>query len=222
MKIKQNIIALNLSLKKEIIKVIIFTLIPFAIFLFLFFFLKFNYLFLGLAIAVLIILPLLLFLRYPMLLKKQKDELREEFKILMGYYRVYLDNGFNPYQSFQSLLPFALPSLQEKIEEFLEAVDQDKSVEPYIKLASYFKDDTTQHILISIYQISINGYSQNFFTNFSNSNKELKKITNKNIKEKFKESLLNLTIIPLIAAGLVTVILALGILQVIGGMISGF
>jgi len=212
---------LGLSKRKELLTIILSGVGSAGITIGLYFFLFQSYILLILAGLMLVSLPLMLLSRYPLMYNALCKRRENEFSDIIGFYKIFLDNGYNTYRALQSVIPISSVWMQERLQSLLYDIDNDKSVEPYIKFARNFGDSTIEQLMISIYQITENGYKTSFFENFIHINRSLTIINRKHESEKFVSGLRSLTIYPLFAAGIMTVIITMGILQVVGGVING-
>ena len=92
-----------------------------------------------------LICVLLLFLKY-VKSSKQKLEIEKahenEFVDIINYFEMFLANDFNIYQAFQEVLVYSSPWMRNKIETLLFAIDEDKSVKPFISFAKNFKNSS--------------------------------------------------------------------------------
>lgn len=180
-----------------------------------------NYLFFVLAVILAVLLPALYFMRYPSMLKKMAQQRELEFSNVLGFYKIYLEHGMNTYQAFEAIIPLATPWLAQQIQSFLGRIDENKSVEPYIELAHKFKSGIIEQILISIFQISESGYVTKVFASFADLNASLHKEKAEMARQLQESRLQMCTIFPLVAAGLMTIIITLGVITSIGGIVNG-
>ena len=220
--IDKAITELGKSTRKEFAVAAFLGLLFLVLSLVIYFFLFDSIIVLLVAFPSLIGVPFLYLARYPASYRTLIRKREEEFSSLMSYLRVYLDNGYNTYRSLNLLVPLASFWMQGRLNDLISEIDCDKTIAPYLKFSSCFKDSLVEQIMVALYQVTENGYSSRFFENFLRIKHDITNISRKNETERFKNGLKNLTLFPLATAGLMTVIITLGILQVIGGMISGF
>ncbi len=196
-----------------------------------------NILILGASIALLVIYQLYTFIPLPILLlglidylyysnqkkiKKQKAILSEkEFVTLFTYFKVYLANGFTVYGAIKEITNFASPSLKNELENFLDKVDQDKSIQPYIDFAHIFKPIIYEQFMISVYQMVEEGTSGLYLQQFDRIFYKLSEVVYREEEVKRERKIVTLGASPLIGAGLIIILITIGVVAIIGEMISG-
>ena len=222
MRLKFYFKELSLNPKKEFLFAFGFGFIMLAIMLGVYFLLNNNIIFLGIGCASVIIVPSFYLSRYPSAYKKLQLQRENAFTEMILYFRIYLENGSNTYKAFERVVPLTSEWLREKVQKFLFAVDGDKTVTPYIDFSKNFLNKYIEQVLLSIYQMNEMGYEKSLFDNFIHNNNVLEDLAKKQGSTVYFAKLKNLSIIPLVAAGLVTVLISISILYSIGGVVSGF
>ena len=217
--IKTTIEFIGLSFKKEMIKigVVNAVLLIGAILLYIFFRNIIYSLFLVIFLAV---VDYLLLTRYndkkKTILKNRENELVS----IITYFDVYIRNNSNVYQSFNQLLPYCSDWMKEKVEDLLREIDEDKTVQPFVNFANNFKSLSTHSLMLSIYQMIDQGESSDQLTHFNVIFDEVSKNRNKEMIEQKEKALSNMSIFPLIGAGLITIALTISILTILGDLIN--
>ena len=217
--IKTTIEFIGLSFKKEMIKigVVNAVLLIGAILLYIFFRNVIYSLFLVIFLAV---VDYLLLTRYndkkKTILKNRENELVS----IITYFDVYIRNNSNVYQSFNQLLPYCSDWMKEKVEDLLREIDEDKTVQPFVNFANNFKSLSTHSLMLSIYQMIDQGESSDQLTHFNVIFDEVSKNRNKEMIEQKEKALSNMSIFPLIGAGLITIALTISILTILGDLIN--
>lgn len=192
---------------------------------------------LGAAITFLVLYQLYTFIPLPILIvglidylyyskqkktKKQKVILSEkEFVTLFTYFKVYIANGFTVYSAIKEITAFASPSLKNELENFLAKVDQDKSIQPYIDFAHIFKPIIYEQFMISVYQMVEEGTSGLYLQQFDRIFFKLSEVVYQEEEAKRARKIATLGASPLIGAGLIIVLITIGVVAIIGEMISG-
>lgn len=213
--LKERIEGLGLNYNREIIIMASIALFSVAGGLLIFFFLKEIYF--AIVFGVLGLVGLFFyFSRYSGLEKKREKDHVDELISLLSYFEIFISNGNNVYTSFKMLLPYCSIYMEDAINLFLNQVDVDKSVGPYIHFASKFNNHTIESLMLSIFQMVDNGENINqfsefdlLFTNISNKYQE-------ELIEKKKRSLDSLNSLPLFGAGAITITLSMSIISIIG------
>ncbi len=196
-----------------------------------------NVLILGAAITFLVLYQLYTFIPLPILIvglidyfyyskqkktKKQKAILSEkEFVTLFTYFKVYIANGFTVYSAIKEITAFASSSLKNELENFLAKVDQDKSIQPYIDFAHIFKPIIYEQFMISVYQMVEEGTSGLYLQQFDRIFFKLSEVVYQEEEAKRARKIATLGASPLIGAGLIIVLITIGVVAIIGEMISG-
>ena len=218
-KLKSTIDFVGLSYKKETTKIILINslfIISGVI----------SYLFLRNLILIIIIFVLLGVLDFFLLthyddMKRVILRNREnELIAIISYFEVYIQNNSNVYQSFLKLIPYCSDWMKERIETLLAEIDEDKSVQPFIDFANSFQSLSIHSLMLSIYQMVDQGENSEQLLQFSIVFDELAKNRNKEIIEQKEKSLSNMSIFPLIGAGLITITLTISILSILGDLVN--
>lgn len=218
-KLKNTIDFVGLSYKKETTKIILINslfIISGVI----------SYLFLRNLILIIIIFVLLGVLDFFLLthyddMKRAILRNREnELIAIISYFEVYIQNNSNVYQSFLKIIPYCSDWMKERIETLLAEIDEDKSVQPFINFANSFQSLSIHSLMLSIYQMVDQGENSEQLLQFSIVFDELAKNRNKEIIEQKEKSLSNMSIFPLIGAGLITITLTISILSILGDLVN--
>lgn len=219
-KLKERLLALHLSLNKEIIRYVIIVVILTIGLSVTAILLKTYYLFIVLGML-LLIFSYFYFSRYKSLEKKSKQEDLIEFVNLFTFFRIYLKNGFGVYTSLKEISTFANQSLKEKIEKLLKDIDEDKSIAPFINFAHNFDELIVEEMMISIYQMIDDGSDSNYLIQFELIfDKFSELLHNKKLNSKDK-ILGNLTSTALIGSAFLIIIITLGVINLLGEMMNG-
>ena len=154
---------------------------------------------------------------------KKKEILTEresEFISIIGYFQFFISNGFNVYQSFQSLIPYSSIWMEEQIQSLITQIDNDKSVKPFINFANKFTNKIANNVMLSIYQMVDEGENNIHLLHFQSLFEELKRNQQKDLFDGKDRSMSSLSSLPLIGAGAITVLLTFGIIFLMGEMIN--
>lgn len=217
-KLKDTIEFVGFSYQKELLK-IIFINIPLllgavAIYIFLDSIIYTVLLFSGT-----LILDYYLLSRFNDMKKAILRNRENELIAIISYFEVYIQNNANVYQSFRQLIPYCSDWMKDKIETFLQEIDKDKSVQPFINFANNFQQLSTHSLMLSIYQMVDQGENSNQLSQFNSIFDSLSKNRHKEMNEQKEKQLSGMSIFPLIGAGLITVILTMSILTILGDLI---
>ncbi len=160
------------------------------------------------------------YMRYSKIESAVEKEHVDEFVSLLSYFEIFIANKNNVYMSFRMLLPYCSTFMDDAINSFLNQVDADKSVGPYINFAQKFHNHIIESLMLSIYQMVDGGEAVGQFSEFD--------LLFSNIREKFQEDLIEskkksidvFNSFPLIGAGAITIILSLSIVSMIGDYVN--
>ena len=216
---KKTIEFLGLNYKKEQIKIIVSNLVLLASFAVL---LIFNRTPFVIVIGVLVVLGINYYIFSSYSLKKQKlnKDRADEFVYIISYFRIFISNRNNVYQSFNKIIEYSSDWMKEKLEIFLRAVDGDKSIKPFTDLADRFELPIARNVLVSIYQMVEQGETSEQLNQFTILFEQMSKTLNDERKDRKLRSFDLVGFFPIIGAGLVTIALTFSMLSLVGDMIN--
>lgn len=218
-RIKESIIFLGLSLKKELLVFSLINLLLLSLVVGLFL-LKINVI---ISIVSLCFIPLIDYIylsRYVDQVKKLKQLRNNELISLLSYFEIFISNHNNVYKSLELLKQYSSSWMEERLDELLKGIDLDKSVAPFITFSNHFDLLVIQNMMISIYQMVEQGESKEALAQFDylfasiNESLYLEKLELKN------KRLDMLNAFPLIGAGLITILLTISIMSILGDIIN--
>lgn len=218
-KYKETIIKLNLSVRREIIFLVIGNVacLMFSIFPVLF---KNPILFIFVGIAI-FTFNFVFFYRYKTIEEKRNKENLDDFIELFNFFRIYIRNGFSVYSALKEIKNFANHGLNEHLETLINEIDHDKTVAPFIRFARNFKDLIIEEMMISIYQIVDDGNNSNYLSQFELIFDKFSSLAHEKELKNKENKLTNTSYGPLIGSGVLIIMITVGILTIIGGMING-
>ena len=218
-RIKETIEFSGLSYKKEMMKITLINVALLMMGCLLYYFFK-NIIYSMFALIALTVIDYVLISQYndkkKAIIKSREDEL----VTIISYFDVYIRNNNNVYQSFNLLIPYCSHWMKNKIEELLKDIDKDKSVQPFVDFANNFKNIATQGLMLSIYQMVDQGENPEQLTHFNVLFEEMSRNRNQEMVETKNKSLSNMSVYPLIGAGLITIALTISILSILGDLIN--
>ena len=216
---KKTIEFLGLSYKKEQIKIIVSNFVLLASFAAL---LIFNRTPFVIVLGVLVILGINYYIFSSYSLRKQKlnKDRADEFVYVISYFRIFISNRNNVYQSFNKIIDYSSDWMKEKLEIFLRAVDGDKSIKPFTDLADRFELPIARNVLVSIYQMVEQGETSEQLNQFTILFEQMSKTLNDERKDRKLRSFDLVGFFPIIGAGLVTIALTFSMLSLVGDMIN--
>lgn len=217
--LKLKMLKLKLSPKKEIIRLILIVLGELALFVALSFILKsWLYVATGLGLGAIIVYVYLS--RYSSMIIALNQKNVDEFVTLFSYFRIYIHNGYNVYTALKEIAYFANQELKEMLDKLIEDIDEDKSVQPFIKFSRNFDDVVIEEMMISVYQIIDDGEKNNYLNQFELIfDKFSDLLAQKNLRKK-DSSLGTLSSAPLVGSCFLIVMITIGIIGVLGDMMN--
>ena len=168
-----------------------------------------------------VIFSILFLTRYETSINKINSDNLLEFTDLFGYFRIYIKNGYNVYNALKEISNFANDNLRELLEQLLLEIDNDKSVQPFINFARNFDEIIVEELMISIYQMIDEGEQSNYLVQFEFIfDKFSENLTAKELKKK-DSRLATLSSSALVGSCFLIVVIAIGIVGVVGDLTNG-
>lgn len=218
-RIRETIEFAGLSYQKEMTKISLINIVMLIGGVALYFFLK-NIIYSMFVLIALAVLDYVLISQYNDKKKAIIKSRENELIAIISYFDVYIRNNNNVYQSFNLLIPYCSFWMKGKIEELLEEIDKDKTVQPFVNFANNFKNIATQSLMLSIYQMIDQGENSEQLTHFNVLFDEISRNRNQEMVEQKNKALSNMSTFPLIGAGLITISLTISILTILGDLIN--
>lgn len=172
-------------------------------------------------LAFIIVFAYFYFSRYSSIEKRQKQDNLLEFVNLFTFFRMYIRNGFGVYTSLQEVSKFANPSLQELMKKLIEEIDKDKTISPFMNFAHNFDELVVEEIMISIYQMIDDGTNSNYLMQFELIFDKFSEILHKGQLDSKDKKLSTLTSSALFGSAYLIVMITMGVINLLGVMISG-
>ena len=216
---KDRITALGLSYQKEMLVIVVISLIYIVGVVIHFIFIR-NAVYLIMEILGLLAFIYLYFSRYSAMEINRKKEHIDELISLLGFFEQFISNGSNVYVAFRELIPYSSTFMEEAITSLLNQIDIDKTVGPFINFAAKFDNNIIESLMLSIYQLVDNGESSEQFKEFSILFNGIEKEHQIKMIEEKKGKLDTMDSWPLFGAGGITVMLAVAILNVMGELVD--
>ena len=205
--------------KIEFIKIIGINLLIIAASIVAFILLKNLMLILGM-ILMLIVANYFLFSAFYSRKKAIINARNQEFITLIGFFRFFISNSYNVYQSFKALIPYSSSYIEEQIEMLLHEIDHDKSVKPFINFADKFTLSITHNVMLAIYTMVDEGEDDIHMIQFESLFRDIKENQQKELIDSHNQKMSSLSSLPLIGAGAVTILITFAIISLMGEMIN--
>ena len=212
---------LNLNPKKEFLKFLIGNLIVIALSIALIFIFQ-SLIYLAVLVIGILLYSYAFFYRYDQFEEDKRKRLEIEFVEVFSYLRIYLTNKETVYTALTKANEYTSKEMNNKINEFLLKIDEDKSIIPFLEFGKYFHNKIIEEVMISLYQMVDGGYAENYINQFVVVFENLRKRTNEeNLQNRYKK-MNNLNLITLIGSGYLMMVMLIVIVTVIGEMTNGF
>ena len=218
--LKEKMLILGLNPKKELLVILISNLVLIIAAVVLYFVLK-EIIYFAVCVGVAFIFDLLYLSRYSKLINAKNAANLQEFATLFGYFRIYIHNGFSVYSALKELVNFANPDLKKMLEDLVNEIDDDKSVQPFIKFGKKFNEIIVEEMMISIYQLIDDGETSDYLVQFELIFDKFSDLLYENYLRSKDKKLGTLSSAPLIGSSFLIVVLTIGILGVIGEVVNG-
>ena len=160
------------------------------------------------------------FTRYAAALRKRLERLRGEFVSLFTFFAIYINDGFNVYNSLQNILPYASADMKPLLEELLQGIDSDKSVTPFVRFASGFEDIAIKEVMMAAYQMVDEGSGGAYIAQFRHLFGKLSDSRHEKSRKSKLDRLQTLSFLPLAGSGLAMLTLTLCIVEIMGGIMD--
>ena len=213
--LKKTIEFIGLDYKKELLKFIVINLLTIVAIAAGFIFTKMIII---LIVGLFALFGIDYFLYFSYSSKKTQiiKERSDEFVHIISYFRIFIKNKNNVYQSFNRLLTYASDWMKDKIEIMLRAIDADKSIKPFTDFADRFDFPISRNVMISIYQMIEQGEAVEQLNQFTILFEQMSQTLNEERKDRKTKSFDIVSFFPIMGAGLVTLAMILSILSIVG------
>ena len=215
--LKRDIEFIGLVYKKELVKIIIANFLTVMALATGFIFTKMP---IVLIVGILVVLGVnyLFYFTYSGRKAQLIKERSDEFVHIITYFRIFIKNKNNVYQSFNKLLTYSSDWMKDKIEIMLTAIDSDKTIKPFTDFADRFDLPIARNVMISIYQMIEQGEISEQLNQFTILFEQMSKTLNDERKDRKARSFDIVSFLPIVGAGLVTLALTFSMLTIVGEM----
>lgn len=214
-----NLKSLGLDVKKTKSKLIAFALLSLGVSAF---FLYQNNWFFGILPLALYLFGFLAFYFYiDQAIKEDKKQKDEEFATIFTYFRIYSQHGRNVYQALQLASNHASTSMRFLLENLISNIEKDTSVRPFLEFARHFSHPLIEEIAIAMYQMIDTGRNERYLWQFNYLFNKYETLVSEQHHEQKARRLERINLSALLGAAVLVLALALGIIQLIGGLMNG-
>lgn len=155
---------------------------------------------------------------------QQDQRTRTNQKNMIDAYRlikVMLMQSISPYQALQTVLPFVDAELAGHLHDLLMAIDQDKSIHPYLHFASSFRSLMIEQLFFALYQLENQGGHSQQLQQFQYLFDQAEHQYYQSQLNQFHEGMQNANGYVMVATGMIAFSLLIGVMQLIAGMMYG-
>ena len=180
-----------------------------------------NVLVLVAVIPFIMILTIAFFNKPKKILRKKREGMKEEFVRLLSFFRLFLNNGKSVYGAFEETRKYAKGDMMSLFDKLISEIDVDKTITPYLEFASAFDSMEIKQVMISAYELSLDGGKERFLhfdSIFGRISEEKRNESYDNLKNR----LANLNFLPLIGSAFSMALVVVAIVVLMGGSTYGF
>ncbi|MDY2727554.1 MAG: hypothetical protein SOV26_00895 [Candidatus Onthovivens sp.] len=157
--------------------------------------------------------------RYSRQISKNNASLINDFITTFSYFRIYISNNMNVYFALKEITNYSSPFIKSKILVMLDEIDEDKSLQPYIKFASYFSSKKIEEVMIAIYEMVNEGTSENYLNQFISIFTSFKTRIERTREEKRIARFNLLNSVSILGMGLLMVLIMMSVINMIGDVV---
>lgn len=218
-KLKQRMINLELSIKKEFLISLLISVILIAAGVLGFLYFS-SYIITLAAILLVLVFNLLYFGRYSKMEREQADQAKADFVSLFTFFKIYLHNGYSVYTALKEIQSFADKQLAMYLSELIREIDQDKTITPFIRFGRKFNDLVIEEMMISIYQMIDDGSNPSHLSQFDLIFAKISDLAYLKELNKKRNGLASMSTFPLIGSGVLIIMVTFGIITLMEEMVN--
>lgn len=173
------------------------------------------------SVGVMLIFDFVFVTRYSKKIDAKNIENLQDFATLFGYFRIFIHNGYSVYSALKELVLFANDDLKKYLNELLNNIDEDKTVQPFIDFAHHFNEIIVEEMMISIYQLIDDGETSDYLIQFELIFDKFSDLLYQRYLRGKDSRLGTIGSAPLIGSCFLIIVLTIGIINVIGELING-
>lgn len=156
--------------------------------------------------------------------KRQEKTARRrhnEFVKLFTYFNIYMENGLPVYTALKEAKRFVDNETEALVENLLDQIDMDKSAAPFVHFGEQFDSVAIKQVMIFVYQLVEEGHKYNLNRQFESLFESLAEQIRKEEVLRHEGQLSMLCVSPLVGSAVSMALIALCIVELIGGLVSG-
>ncbi|MDY6431052.1 MAG: hypothetical protein SPL00_04620 [Bacilli bacterium] len=219
-KLREKIEALGYDFKKEIL-IFCIGIAGFLVGFALIYIFSQRIIFALISLLFLIVFAYFYLTKYDRALRKIEEKEEEEFIHLFSYFGIFVNNGFNVYNSLEKIKEFASSEVKKKIEGLLKEIDEDKTVTPFVNFSKYFSSIQIKEVMIAIYQMIDEGEGGTYIRQYEHIFSKLRDEKHHQYRETKLNKVKNMGMFPLLGSGVIMFGLIMLISQITEVSVNG-
>jgi hypothetical protein len=153
--------------------------------------------------------------------KRIKKQYEDQFLFVFRYFQILLQQSLTAYQALKELLPYVEDPFHHQLALFLIQVDQDKSIQPYRQLAKTFDSMMVEQILLSMYQLDLQGGEGMNLFHFHFLFDQVEQHAYEASLKTFQDQLRQSSGFVMVGTGLLTFLFLIGVIDIMVGLLYG-
>lgn len=153
--------------------------------------------------------------------KKIKTIYEQQFLFVFRYFQILLQQSLTAYQALKTLLPYVEDPFHHQLALFLLQIDQDKSIQPYRDLAKTMDSMIVEQILLSMYQLDLQGGEGMSLFHFHFLFDQIEQHAYEANVRTFQDQLKQASGLVMIGTGLLTFLFLIGVVDIMVGLLYG-
>lgn len=150
-----------------------------------------------------------------------KRRYEQQFLLIFRYFQILLQQSLTAYQALKTLLAYVEDPLHHELALFLVHMDQDKSIAPYRQFASTFDSMMVEQILLSMYQLDLQGGDGMSLFHFQYLFDQIDRQTQEEAMRQFHDKLQQSTSLVMVGTGLLAFLFLIGVIDLMVGLLYG-
>ncbi len=167
-----------------------------------------------------IIINFYLMHKYQVALEQLESERVSAFIEAFAVIKIFLANQFNVYRAIEEAIKYVPKVIREDMFRLLEDIDTDKSIQPYVKFSKKFKPLIIEQLMIGLYQLDAEGSGLMQLDAYDYLFDQFQTQKTNDARIGYEGRLDSMNMWPLLGAGIITINLLFGIINLILEAIS--
>ena len=156
--------------------------------------------------------------RYDTMLREKEQRATDQFVESFTYFSIFISNGYNVYRALEEVTQLSQKDIKPYFEELIAAIDEDKSLAPFLAFSKHFSSLSIKEVMLSVYQMVDEGggvaHIKQFDSLFASFSEERHLLE----RERRKKTLGNMQAFPLVGSGLTMLTLTAALVIIMGSI----